>query len=126
MRSEECGAMVASFGEHMLMGKPLVPECEYANMWNKRCQYVVPLWRLRRVEEAYEFLINCVYKCRKCLSWLYLFVYRSEECGAMVASFGEHLLMGKPLVPECEYANMWNKRCQYVVPLWRLRRVEEA
>ncbi|CAH9131548.1 unnamed protein product [Cuscuta epithymum] len=50
----------------------------------------------------------------------------SGECGVMIAAFAEHLLMGKDLLPGCEYANMWNKRCQYAVRLWGVKKVEES
>ncbi|CAH9075482.1 unnamed protein product [Cuscuta epithymum] len=50
----------------------------------------------------------------------------SGECGVMVASYAEHLLLGKPLVPGCEYSNMWNKRCQYAVRLWGVKNVDKS
>ncbi|CAH9129567.1 unnamed protein product [Cuscuta epithymum] len=46
----------------------------------------------------------------------------SGECGVMVLAFAEQLLQGKSLLPDCDYGNMSNKRLEYGIRLWRLKK----
>ncbi|CAH9093614.1 unnamed protein product, partial [Cuscuta epithymum] len=43
------------------------------------------------------------------------------ECGMMVLSFAEHLMLELPFIPGCEYENMATKRCEFANRLWMLK-----
>ncbi|CAH9105564.1 unnamed protein product [Cuscuta epithymum] len=43
------------------------------------------------------------------------------DCGIMVLSFAQHLMLDIPFIPGCEYANMPNKRREFAKGLWKLK-----
>ncbi|CAH9093156.1 unnamed protein product [Cuscuta epithymum] len=43
-------------------------------------------------------------------------------CGLMVISYTEALMLGLPLSPHCEYANVARKRWHFALRLWNLRK----
>ncbi|CAH9101293.1 unnamed protein product [Cuscuta europaea] len=43
-------------------------------------------------------------------------------CGLMVVCYAEALLLGLPLTPHCEYANVATKRWHFALRLWSLRK----
>ncbi|CAH9146461.1 unnamed protein product [Cuscuta epithymum] len=46
---------------------------------------------------------------------------QSGDCGIMVLSFAQHLMLDIPFIPGCEYANMPKKRREFANGLWKVK-----